>query len=173
MKSETWIAFLRGINVGGNNLLPMKDLKKLMEALGCTDIQTYIQSGNAVFKTNQGKPPDTIGAAIEKKFGFRPHVLVMSVDALKKVFKTNPYEGEGKTIHFFMLDQKPSQPDLKKLTELAAADERFQLTDTVFYLHTPSGLGNSKLATKVEKCLGVPATARNLNTITKLLELST
>jgi uncharacterized protein (DUF1697 family) len=88
--------------------------------------------------------------------------------------ENNPYPNaasEPKSLHFFFLDSVPTKPDLDGLGKLATETERFCLIDSVFYLHTPDGIGRSKLAAAVEKKLGVAATARNYNTIEALASM--
>ncbi len=174
---QTWIALLRGINVGGRNAMPMAELKTTFESAGCRSVRTYIQSGNVVFasptksKQNLGK---RLGDAIEEQFGFRPSTLLLSQDDFCAAVAKNPFLdafAEPKTLHFFFLDSVPNSPDMKAIDKLAVPTERFELIDAVFYLHTPDGFGRSKLAASAERKLGVPATARNYTTIQKLSEM--
>ena len=88
----------------------------------------------------------------------------------------NPFpatDEQHKTLHFYFLESAPPHPDLASLDALKSATEQFTLIDSVFYLHAPDGIGRSKLAVKVERALGVPATARNWRTVNKLLEMGT
>lgn len=169
---KTWIALLRGINVGGKHIVPMKELVKLMEAHGFSNVKTYIQSGNVVFRSS-AKPKDEIGRLIEKEFGFKPEVFVLSGADLKTALTSNPYKtGEGKTVHFFFCDQEPESVDYEFLESLRAKSEEYKLVGKVFYLHAPEGIGRSKLVEKMGKGFtGVTMTARNLNTINKLAEM--
>ncbi len=174
----TWIALLRGINVGGNNRLPMADLAAILEASGARGVRTWIQSGNAVFDAD---PADarafaaSVSAAIRERHGFAPHVLVVPAAALRAVIERNPYPeaaADPTSLHVFFLDAEPAAPDHASLARVAAPDERYAVDGAVCYLHVPSGLGRSKLALKLEKGLGVPATARNWNTVLKLAALA-
>ena len=161
----------RGINVGGRNILPMKELVVLLETRGFRNVKTYIQSGNVLLDAHE-KPDDSIRLAIESKYGFSPEIMVFEKTGFETMVKNNPFTSDiGKTIHFFFCEKKPN-PDVKKLEQLATATERFEIIDNVFYLHAPDGIGRSKLAGKVEACLGVSTTARNLNTVSKLLEMT-
>jgi len=175
---KTYIALFRGINVGGNNMLPMKALKLLMEKHDCTDVQTYIQSGNVVFRTGTAdvsRVETRLTAAVSKSHGFEPRVLVLTCDEVEKAAKANPFaeaEENPATVHLFFLAETPAKPDLKGLEQIKTKTERFALKGRVLYVHTPDGLGTSKLAARAEKCLGVAATARNWRTVTKLLELA-
>lgn len=169
---KTWIALLRGINVGGNHKLPMKDLVKAMEKAGYENVQTYIQSGNVVFQSAT-RPKDEIGKLIHKAFGFHPEVFVFSMDDFKKIAKKNPFKpDEGKAVHFFFCDPAPKNVDYALLDSLKAPSEEYKLIGAVFYLHAPDGIGRSKLVEKMGKAFkGINMTARNLNTINKLLEM--
>ncbi|MBO3696808.1 DUF1697 domain-containing protein [Roseivirga sp. E12] len=167
---KTWIALLRGINVGGNNIVPMKELVALMEVNGFSDVKTYIQSGNVVFK-NETRAGDQIADLIDGKFGFKPSVFVLSEDELKAAAANSPFQTEvGKALHFFFCDQIPQSVDYEFLDGLKAPSEEYQLIDKVFYLYAPDGIGRSKLAEKMGRTFkDVTITARNLNTINKLI----
>jgi uncharacterized protein (DUF1697 family) len=170
---KTWIALLRGINVGGKHIVPMKELTKLLESAGFADVKTYIQSGNVVFRS-PARPKDEIGQLIEKKYGFKPSVFIMSGDDLKKAAANNPFEtDQGKAVHFFFCDNPPESVDFELLDSLKAESEAYKLLDKIFYLHAPDGIGRSKLVEKMGKAFpDVNMTARNLNTINKLLDIT-
>jgi len=173
----SWIALFRGINVGGRNKLPMKELVLQLKSLQLKKIQTYIQSGNVVFDSTRRsaeKLSAAIATCIEKGSGFRPQVMLLGSSELQKAVSSNPFsEGESdpKSLHFFFLSSKPGSPDLESLASAQSSNERFELKEKVFYLHAPDGIGRSKLAANAEKYLGVPATARNWRTVQKLLEM--
>lgn len=155
----------------------MKDLVRILEELGCTHVKTYIQSGNAVFRHRALAPGLTkkIRAAVAAAKKFEPAVLLLTHEQLERAAKANPFrEGEDdpSKLHLNFLTTKPKKPDLELLEGLRAKAERFELKQSVFYLHAPDGIGRSKLAAKVEKALGVPVTGRNWRTVQKLLELS-
>jgi uncharacterized protein (DUF1697 family) len=178
LKLKTYIALLRGINVGGNNMLPMKELKTLLEKEGCRDVTTYIQSGNVILCSPVTAPEPLatrISAAVSKKYGFEPRVLLLTRDELQKAAKGNPFPQAAdnpKSVHLFFLAAAPKAPNLKRLEEIKIESEQFALKERTFYLYTPEGFGTSKLASRVEQHLGVQATARNWRTVTTLLELS-
>lgn len=173
----TLIALLRGINVIGNNKLPMTELSALLEGMGLRDVQTYIQSGNVVFRCDlksKATLAAKISAAIKAQHGFAPHVLLLEAAELKKAMAGNPYPeavAEPKSLHLFFLDDAPQHPDLKSLDAVKTDSERYKLANKVFYLHTPDGFGTSRLAARAEKLLGVAATARNWNTVCKLAKM--
>lgn len=174
---NTYIGLLRGINVGGNNKLPMKELKAVLEGMGLTKVKTYIQSGNVVFqseRTDVKALSDEMTAAIEKSHGFAPRLFVMDSQQLNSAIDANPYPeaiDEPKSLHFYFLNAAAESPDLESLRDLQKENERFELTDSVFYLHAPDGIGRSKLAEKVERLLGVAVTARNWRTVSKVKEM--
>ncbi len=176
---ETIIALLRGINVGGKNRLPMRDLVVNLQEMGLQNVQTYIQSGNVVFQTDRTNLPvlaQEMSTAIEASHGFRPQVMLLRLAELETAVTHNPFpeaQADHKTLHFYFLESVPPAPDLALLATLKTEREQFKLIETVFYLHAPDGIGRSKLAEKVEKALGVATTARNWRTVSKMLEMAT
>jgi uncharacterized protein (DUF1697 family) len=174
---KTYIALFRGINIGGKNLLPMKELVSLLEGLGCRSVRTYIQSGNAVFQSQDkdaGRLARHIGEEIERRRGFNPHVLLLGSKEFERAMASNPFpdaEAEPSKLHVGFLVSVPPDPDLKKLEALRGGSERFALKGAVFYLHTPEGYGKSKLASSAERLLGVSLTDRNWRTVCKISEM--
>jgi uncharacterized protein (DUF1697 family) len=168
-----YVALLRGINVGGKHKLPMKPLVRLMEQNGFAGVKSYIQSGNIVFHRSS-RPAEMLGTLIEKEFGFRPGVFLLTAAELEQAVIANPYAPkEGKHLHLFFCDPTPERIDTGYLDALKAPTEEFRLVGKIFYLHAPDGIGRSKLAAKMDKAIpGVNMTARNLNTVTKLIELA-
>ncbi|MCI2398766.1 DUF1697 domain-containing protein [Aliiroseovarius subalbicans] len=172
---QTWCLLLRGVNVGGHGRLPMADLRTLLAGLGAKDVATYIQSGNAVFRG--AVDPVAFTAAvrdgIEAAQGFRPAAFLLPGDRVRAIRDAFPFPeafAAPKTGHVWFLTGAVKS-DLAALEALATADEQFALIDGAFCLHAPDGIGRSKLAARVEALLGVPATARNLNTLGKLCDL--
>jgi len=172
---KTYIALFRGINVGGIHILPMKDLVKILEDLGCSQVKIYIQSGNVVFTTeenNRKSLAENISQGIEGKFNFKPKVLLLEAAELEEAINKNPFPTEnGKALQFSFLESIPESPDLEALTAIKTDIEEFKLHKNMFYLYAPDGIGRSKLAANVEKYLGVELTARNWNTVNKLSEI--
>jgi uncharacterized protein (DUF1697 family) len=175
---KTYIALFRGINVGGKHILPMKDLTALLENIGAQGVKTYIQSGNAVFEhrsENVAELSDRIKAAINKSHGVEPRVLLLDVVEMKQAIAANPFpeaESDPKTLHLYFLADPPQNPDLNRLDQLKRDNEHYHLSNKIFYLHAPDGIGRSKLAEQVEKALGVAATARNWRTVGKVMALT-
>ena len=174
----TWIAFLRGINMGGHHKLPMKALTALLVQLGCADVRTYIQSGNAVFRHKQGDATrlgPRIAGAIGEAHGFEPHVLLITPERLERAVAANPFpqaEAAPKSLSLFFLSRVPERPDLEALERIKTPTEAFVLDGTTFYFLAPDGFGRSKVAARAEALLGVEATARNWRTVTTVLELA-
>lgn len=173
----TWIGLFRGINVGGNNILPMADLRRDLESLQLTNVRTYIQSGNVVFDSAAKTPSSLtkqIGNRIEQQHGFRPHLLIINREDLLHAIKSNPFRkavSHPKTLHFFFLAKPAADPDMKGIDNAKSPTENYRLTDRVFYLHAPDRIGRSKLAANAERLLGVVTTARNYRTVDKLWAL--
>jgi uncharacterized protein (DUF1697 family) len=177
-EARTFVALLRGINVGGRGRLPMAGLRAILEEIGAEDVRTYLQSGNAVFRGRAGAPADLaaeIGAAIRARHGFAPHVLVLGLPELDAAIRGNPFaqaEREPQSLHVFFLDAAPARPDLGALERLRSGAERYSLAGHLLYLHAPDGFGRSKLAARAEQALGTPATARNWRTVCAIRELA-
>jgi uncharacterized protein (DUF1697 family) len=173
---QKYIALFRGINVGGKNILPMKELVSILESMGAVDVKTYIQSGNAVFTSSQVLTQSWcqgFEVAIQKERGFTPKILLLTKKELDRAIANNPFPTEdGKTLHCFFLSAQVEQIFLQQIVQIKASSEKTYLKEQVFYLYTPEGFGRSKLAARAEKLLGVPATARNWNTVLKLAQLS-
>jgi uncharacterized protein (DUF1697 family) len=175
---KTYIALLRGINVGGKNVLPMKELVAMLESIGARNVKTYVQSGNAVFQSEETSAPrlsNTISITIKKERGFEPQVLLLELEELQKAVESNPFpeaESEPKTLHLHFLASVPKNPDLDSLESIKTDRERFVLKDRVFYLHAPDGMGRSKLAANTEKLLGVSMTGRNWRTVCKVIAMA-
>jgi len=172
----TFIALFRGINVGGRNSLLMRELIEILEHMGLEKVRTYIQSGNVVFQSTKqlsaGFSTD-ISLAVENAKGFKPGVLLLSPKEFQTAINECPFSSdEGKLLHFFFLSEMPAEPDLESLAVLKSETEEYRLINKVFYLYAPDGIGRSKLVSKVEKAMGVSVTARNWNTVRKVLSLT-
>lgn len=175
---QTWVLLFRGINVGGNNMLPMAKLRADLESLGLKNVRTYIQSGNVVFESKAKTATamaKKISTHIAKEYGFQPHLLFLQREVLLGAIDANPFPKAVKdptTLHFFFLESPAASADLKALDSAKTGTETYRLTDAVFYLHAPDGIGRSKLAASAEKHLGVVTTARNYRTVEKLVEMA-
>ncbi len=163
------VILLRGINVGGHHRLPMRELCALLQKLGLQNPRSYIQSGNVV---GAGRvEAGAISDAIERAKGFRPQVLVLPADAFIAIAKALPFtEPDGKLVYIWFPASRFTF-DQAKADRLRAETETLHITDHAIFLHAPDGIGRSKLAAKIETLAGVPCTARNMNTVRKLLQM--
>jgi uncharacterized protein (DUF1697 family) len=178
-KTLTYIALLRGINVSGHNMIKMAELKQLFAELGFLDIQTYLQSGNIVFKADKSTI-DKIGSKIEteilSRFGLTIPVIVLEKDTLNSIRNCCPFS-TGNIDQFAVYITFPSgKTDIQALTELdfpKAAGEEVVFTENAVYLYLPGGYGTTKLNNNFfEKKLKITATTRNWKTVNELLILA-
>ena len=174
----TYVALLRGINLGSRNKIAMSDLRELFERLGHGDVRTYIQSGNVVFTSND-KP---VGIAtelkkrIESDLGVAAAVLLRTKEDLDKVAAANPFvspKADVANLHVTFLADVPGNKRAAQLTVPAGEPDELSLAGREVYLQCPNGYGRTKLNNAyIEKRLGVAATTRNWKTVTKLREMA-
>ena len=175
---KTWIALLRGINVGGHNRLPMQSLSQILESAGCEQVTTYIQSGNVVFKGNVASVEqfgEEIGLAIENEHGFRPAVRLITADYLAMAIASNPYPEavlDPKTLHLSFLERPPQEKLIRDANRLLSKTESFTVIGSLLYMHAPDGIGRSRFAGGIDRALQVETTGRNWRTVMKLQELT-
>ncbi len=172
-------ALLRGINVGGKNMLPMKDLAEMFVKAGCRDVVTYIQSGNVVFSAPAvvlKKLPQTISLAIAERFGHRVPVVIRSRDDLAVVVRNNPFltDCEPDKTHFVVfLADAPSAEAIAKLDPQRSPPDRFVVTGREIYLHLLNHAAKTKLTNAwMDSKLSTVSTARNWATVLKLHEMT-
>jgi uncharacterized protein (DUF1697 family) len=174
------ISMLRGVNVGGHNKIKMDDLRTLYRSLKLEDPRTYVQSGNVIFRTKEENSPalaKKIQDAIEGKFGFRPEVIVRTTEELKSAIAASPFASRrnlepGKILVTFLAG-KPGPSAHATLLSLKAHPEELHLSGRELYIYFPDGAGRSKLPwSKVEKLVQTTGTARNWNSVTKMLAMA-
>ena len=169
-----YAALFRGLNVGGSGRISMKVLAAQLEELGLEAVETYLQSGNAVFRCEEkriGALAEEIPRMLKERAGLETRVVLLEFAALERMLSSNPYheaESAPASLHLFFFAEKPANPDLERLSALKADTERFVIGENVLYLHAPDGLGRSKFGAAVERALGVPVTARNWRTASEL-----
>jgi uncharacterized protein (DUF1697 family) len=172
----TYVALLRGINVGGNNKVPMADLRALCTALVYDNVETYIQSGNVVFDTPAPEAEVVAGmeAALLATFGLTLSVVVRSAAELVEIVARNPFvsETDGTKLHVTCFESPLPAATVAKLDTTISPAEAFVLDGRDMYLHLPGGMGTSKLAVHVGQKLGKLGTTRNWNTVLKLADMS-
>jgi len=170
--SNVYILLFRGINVGGNKVVKMETLRKMLGEAGFGEVATYIQSGNVVLTSDQDEDAvvATVTKIFDETFGFSSRPTIRSSEALQQVIDGNPFANvmeAGNRLHAVFLDGAP-KPEALKALEALANTERLKLKDGVLYLYTPDGFGTSEVAKALDKLLKVPWTARNWNTVLKL-----
>jgi len=175
-----YVALLRAINVGGNTVIQMAALRNLFAELGLKNARTRLQSGNVVFTAGRASPAAAskkIETALAERFGKDIRVIVRTPEELANVTGRNPFpdaarEEPGRLLVFFLAG-KPTDAAAKALNQLKPANERFRLDGTELFVHYEQGAGTSKFTgALIERTLGVQGTARNWNTINKLIALA-
>ena len=166
------VALLRGVNLGGKNLLPMSVLVEIFVNAGCANVRTYIQSGNVIFdapKEILGELPRKIADQIAERFGFGTSVLLRTKKQLGEIIRNNPDE---KLLHVFFLSDLPQASALGKLDTHRSAPDAFTVIGREIYVHFPNGMARTKLTNAyLDSNLAVTSTARNWRTVLKLYEL--
>ncbi len=171
------IALLRGINVGGHNKLPMQALRSIAQAQGASNVSTYIQSGNIVFRSPKASATSIakkLRAAIHKDFGFKPGILMLDHDMLGAVIKNNPLaviSSDPSKLHVLFLTKPADKKRLKEIEALLSNDEQVKAVQSAIYFHAPAGIGRSKASEKLGR-LFPGATGRNWRTCLKLEEMA-
>lgn len=175
-----YIAMLRGINVSGQKAVRMERLRESCAALGFLDIQTYVQSGNVVFREREKSPSDlskAIAGAILGDFGFEVSILIRTSKEMKAVIERNPFLKDrgvdrSKLYTTFLLEG-PLKGDLKNLEKFSSEADRFYIGRQEIYLYCPGGYGRTKISnTAIEKALSLRATTRNWKTVNALFEMA-
>lgn len=171
---------LRGVNVGGHNQIKMDALKALCLSLKLKDPQTYVQSGNVIFRTEEkdlAKLSKRIQDAIEKTIGFRPNVMLRTAGEMRKVVTRNPFAGRkdiepGKLLVNF-LAHDPGKDAREKALAIKIGPEELHILSREAYIYFPNGQGRSKFPwPAIERTLGTSSTGRNWNSVTKMLEMA-
>jgi len=171
----TYVALLRGINVG-SKVVKMADLRAILAAGGCGDVETYIQSGNAVF-AHASRSPARLAADLEQRIakatGFAVPVVLRTADELAAVIAANPFAADADRVHVLFVAAPLAADALAAIDGKRFAPERLSAVEREVYLHLPDGIGNSKLAGTVMKAKAMAAaTARNWRTVLTLGEMA-
>lgn len=177
----TYISILRGINVSGQKKILMADLKKLYENIKLTDVATYIQSGNVIFKTEKKEPNEELSKKIElaisKKYKFDVPVIVRTIDEMNKIIAANPFVKNKKIntekLHVTFLAETPAPANLNDMKTISFPPDKFIVIGQEVFLYCPESYGETKLSNKFfESKLKVTATTRNWKTVNTLAELA-
>jgi uncharacterized protein (DUF1697 family) len=178
-----YIALLRGINVGGKNMIKMAELKRMFEAMGLNRVQTYIQSGNVLFESEEGEETlrRRIEHEIEVAFGISLTVVLRTAEELKRIAANCPFSkeevseaeasSEGESLYISFLLEEPSQEGIDRLKAFKSESDAYRIEGREIFLLFHQSVRNSKLTNNLQK-LGVPATIRNWKTLNKLVALA-
>jgi uncharacterized protein (DUF1697 family) len=174
------ISMLRGVNLGANKRIKMEDLRALYSSLKLRDAQTYVQSGNVVFKSDEADltvEAKRIEATVEKKFGFHSDAILRTADDMRTVIASNPFTGRS-DIHpskllVMFLASDPGEQARDKLRAIKTEPEELWIDRRELYIHYPNGMARPSLSfAAIEKALKMSGTGRNWNSVTKLAELA-
>jgi len=174
-----YVALLRGINVGGKNKLPMADLTAIFNGAGCTQVQTYIQSGNVVFSAPPGSTnrlPDLVATRIARRFGFVVPVVLRTGHELSRVAAGNPFlksGAEAASLHVAFLADEPDRRLVAALDPNRSPGDSFKVRGREIYLCLPDGVARTRLTNDYfDSTLATTSTLRNWRTVLKLVEIT-
>jgi uncharacterized protein (DUF1697 family) len=172
-----FISMLRAVNVGGSGKIKMEPLREAYEALGLRDVRSLLQSGNVLFRSsvkNRDQLARRIMQEIERRFGLQVEVLIRTLPEFESIFERSPIlspRADLSKLLVMFLSRVPDARAQAALSKWHKGPEMLELRGPEVYLYYPDGVGRSKLSTAViERHLDTSGTARNWNTLTKLLE---
>lgn len=174
------ISMLRGVNVGGHNKIKMDALGELYQSLKLRDAQTYVQSGNVIFRAAErdlARLTKRIEGGIEGKFAFRPDVILRTATELRNVIAKNPFAKrhgiESNKLLVIFLVSDPGAETREKILQIKCDPEELRIEGRELYVYFPNGMGRSKLSlAALEKTLKTPGTGRNWTSVTKMMEMA-
>ena len=169
-----WVALLRAVNVSGVNRLPMDEFRDLLGGMGLAGAKTYIQSGNAVFRSDRTAVDlaAAIADGVWARFGFRPPVLMLTLAEIEAALAGCPFAAEtGDKVHFFFMERELPRATGDFLKSVAAPGERYHWRGKILWLHLPDGLARSKLAHR-DMNLPIDITARNMKSVAAITALA-
>ncbi|MGI9070557.1 MAG: DUF1697 domain-containing protein [Bryobacteraceae bacterium] len=179
MIARPQVALLRGVNLGGKNKLPMKELVLMFTEAGCDNVRTYIQSGNVIFSavpTVASRLPALISAQIGKRFDFQTQIVLRTGEQLRDIVSNNPFIKAGaaeETLHVLFLADLPNSRDVDQLGPDRSPPDEFIVRGREVYLCLPHGVGRTKLSNNYfDSKLRTTSTGRNWRTVMKLSELA-
>ncbi|NMC55995.1 MAG: DUF1697 domain-containing protein [Eubacteriaceae bacterium] len=181
---NTYIAFLRGINVGGKNKIKMDDLKSALESIGLCSVKTYIQSGNIIFSSPESEDMliKLIKSEIKEKFDINTSVVIRTLFELEQIISNCPFSqeqiaasqeanSEGESFYVALLPSAPSDEKIDALNKYKNDNDNFNIINRDIYMLLRQSIRTSKLADKILK-LDSSVTVRNFNTIKKIIEIA-
>jgi uncharacterized protein (DUF1697 family) len=172
------VAMLRGVNVGPHNRIKMEDLRAVCGSLKLEKVQTYVQSGNVVFASserNLDALAKNLEDALEKKFGFRPAVMLRTAADMRAVVKRNPFakrDFDPAKLAVMFLRSDLAAETRKQLEALNLGPEELKAFPRELYVYFPDGMGRSKLSPAIDRIIKKTGTGRNWNSVMKLLEMA-
>jgi uncharacterized protein (DUF1697 family) len=169
-----YLALLRGINVGGKAVLPMKELAAIFAACGAAEVRTYIQSGNVIFEAaDAAVVVSQVTEAIAARYGYPGRIVLRSAAEVAAAYKANPFAKAGapvETLHLYFLADRPDVGAVKELDPDRSPGDSFVVKGREIFLHLPNGMARTKLTNAYfDSRLKTVSTARNWNTMGKLL----
>jgi uncharacterized protein (DUF1697 family) len=178
-KNSWYVALLRGVNILGRNKLPMADLATLFTRIGCSQVATYIQSGNVCFKADPvtaQRLPEELAGLILDRFGFRVPVILRSAQAMRRIVAKNPFHHSGiavQSLHVAFLTERPDPRRLAALDPQRSPGDLFAVSGMEVYLKLANGVSGTKFTnTYFDSVLGVTSTFRNWRTVQNLVVLT-
>lgn len=176
---NTYVALLRGINLGPRNKLPMPELAKMFAALNCEEVRTHIQSGNVVFCASP-KIATGVSEALQKKirqrYGFEVPVVLRSAEEMQAAVRDNPYAKRKSfedVVHVMFLADRPAAERVKALDPNRSPGDEYIVQGREIYLWLPNGVGRTKLSNAYfDSKLATVSTGRNWQTVLKLAEMA-
>jgi uncharacterized protein (DUF1697 family) len=174
------IAMLRGVNVGGHNKIKMEELRGLCKSLKLRDACTYVQSGNLIFRTEErdlALLAKRLQDAIERKFRFRPEVVLRTAAEMRDAIGRNPFAKrrgiEPNKLLVMFLANDPESEAREKAAQLNTAPEELRMDRRELYIYYPNGMARPKVSwASIERILKTSGTGRNWNSVTKMLEMA-
>ena len=177
---RVYVALLRGINVGGRNLVSMDGLKEMFSAIGCRAVETFIQSGNVVFQGAERVAravPEVISESISKHYGLQIPVVVRTAEELQRAVQANPFlriAADVATLHVAFLAERPTATRLASLDPLRSPPDEAIAMNREVYLRLPNGAGRTKFTNAyLDSKLATTSTVRNWRTVLTLVEMAT
>lgn len=179
VEPQRYVALLRGVNVGGRNVLPMRALAAIFQRAGASDVRTYIQSGNVVFSAPVSKADEItarVRTAMESEFDLRSPVVLRSREEFAQAIRSVPFassdSSDAASIHVGFLEREPSADAVRALDPERSPGDSFEVVGREVYLWTPRGIARTKLTNHYfDRTLNTVSTMRNWRTVTKLAEL--
>ncbi len=175
-----YLALMRGVNVGGKNKLPMKDLLEVFAESGCENVKNYIQSGNVLFDavpSVTAELPHRVAARIEERFGFRAPVVLRTAKEVATVIAGNPFLDAAVAedeLHVYFLGDLPDPTRAGQLDPDRSPPDQFMVRGREIYLRLPNGMARTRLTNAYfDSKLATTSTARNWRTVTRLFQLMT